>query len=351
MSELAPVEDTSGGPSTPDGVTRAAIVLLLLGEQEASEILRHMDPDSVHKLVDSMSALSQLSNDEIVSVAARFCEDAGKESLLAGDDEAEVHIRNLLVLALGPDKARDVISGVRKLDRRATGVDALSRRQPYVIADWLREEHPQVSATLLSQLEPEQAGKVLALFEEEAQHSILLRMAQLDTVPLSAIEELNGLVEDHLRASDDEANAARGGGPATVASVLNALDGATQAAILQSVKDHDLELGEQVELNMFTFDDLMKVDDRAVQTLLAEIPGQSLATALKGCEDTTKQKFFSNMSKRAADMLADDLEVSGPVKLSEVEAAQREIVSTAKRLIDAGTIVVGGMGGGDDLVY
>lgn len=355
MSEAQAQNNEANAPAVQanqvDGLSRAATLLLLLNENEAAEILKHFEGEEIHQVADAMSSLGQVSNEQVARVAARFCEDAGQESLLAGDGEAKTHIRNLLVLALGNDRARDVIAGVRHLDRRGKGVDALGRRDPNQVADMLRAEHPQVVATLLAQIDPDHAGKIMALFEEDRQRDVLLRMATLESLPQSALAELNALVEGHLTSDDDTSGASLGGGPRTVAGVLNALDSATQSAMLESVKELDPDLGEQVELNMFTFDDLLKIDDRAIQTLLAEIPGQTLGTALKGAEDSTKQKFFSNMSARAAEMLADDIEVSGPVKLSEVEAAQREIVSTARRLMDAGTIVVGGVAGAEELVY
>ena len=177
-----------------------------------------------------------------------------------------------------------------------------------------------------------------------------MRIATLEKVSVSAVEELNALVLDHLSREDVGSAPSFSGGPKLAASVLNHLGGDAQSEILDSIKEQEEELAEIIEKNMFTFEDIMKIDDRAVQTLLAEVSGTVLCTALKGTDDATKDKFFSNMSKRAAEMLADDMEVRGPVKLSEVESSQREVVETTRRLIDAGTIVVGGIGGGEDLV-
>ncbi|MBT6273165.1 MAG: flagellar motor switch protein FliG [Chromatiales bacterium] len=332
------------------GIERAAAFLLMLGEREASEILRHVDPSEIHLLAGAMSSLPDLTPEQVREIGLDFCKMAGQSSALGANPDAQRHIRKLLVLSLGKDQANDVISKLALLDRRAGGMDSLARREPREIADMLHGEHPQAIATLLAYQEPRVAGQTLGLMDVEIQKDVLLRMATLENISLSAVEELNALVLDHLENEDVGASASQIGGPKVAASVLNNLDSAIQSEILDAIKAHDENLGEVVESNMFTFDDLIKIDDSAVQSLLAETSSQVLCTALKGADNASKEKFFTNMSKRAAEMLAEDLEIRGPVKLSEVEGAQREIVETTRRLIEAGTIVVGGMGGGEELV-
>ena len=333
------------------GVERAAAFLLMLGEREASEILRHIEPTQIHTLASAMTTLPDLTPEQVRDIVVDFCQMAGQSSALGANSDAQRHIRKLLVLAMGSEKAGEVISRLSWLDRQAGGIESLANREPREIADMLRGEHPQAIATLLAYQESRLAGQVLKLLPASVQKDVVLRIATLENVSVAAMEELNALVLDHLNREDVGAAASTIGGPKVAASVLNNLDGEVQTEILDGIKEHDEDLGVVIENSMFTFDDLMKSDDRAVQSLLAEVSSQVLCTALKGADDTTKEKFFGNMSKRAAEMLAEDLEVKGPVKLSEVEGAQREIVETTRRLIDAGTIVVGGIGGAEELVY
>ncbi|MBT6276320.1 MAG: flagellar motor switch protein FliG [Chromatiales bacterium] len=333
------------------GVERAAAFLLMLSEREASEILRHVEPGQIHTLAGAMSTLPDLTPEQVRQIVLDFCKMAGQSSALGANADAQRHVRKLLVLALGKDNANEVISKLSLLDRRAGGMESLARREPREIAEMMNGEHPQAIATLLAYQESRVAGQVLSLMDAETQNDVVLRMATLEKVSLSAMEELNALVIDHLDNEDVGATASQIGGPRVAASVLNNLDSSIQGDILASIKAHDEALGEIIEASMFTFDDLLKIDDTAVQSLLGETSSQVLCTALKGAGDETKEKFFNNMSKRAAEMLAEDLEIRGPVKLSEVESAQREIVEAARRLMEAGTIVVGGVGGGEDLVY
>lgn len=348
---MAAERDTAAGEALT-GIDRAAAFLLMLGEREASEILRYMEPADIHRVANAMTSLPNLSQQQVKQIVAEFCRAAGQVSALGPTADAQQHIRKLLVLALGQQQASEVISRVALLDRRAGGIESLARREPREIADMLRDEHPQVIATLLAYLDSRLAGQVLALLPGDAQKDILLRMATLENVPISAMEELNALVEGHLQRTEEAGGRSSvSGGPKVAAGVLNGLDSETKAEILESIKDFDEALGETIENSMFTFEDLLRIDDRAVQALLAEVSSQVLCTALKGADETAQSKFFSNMSRRAAEMLREDIEVRGPVRLSEVEAAQREIVETARRMMDAGTIVVGGIGGSEDLVY
>ena len=333
------------------GNQRAAALLLMLGEREASEVLRHIEPDQIDSLAGAMSALPDLTPAQVREIVVDFCRMAGQASPVGANPDAQRHIHKLLVMALGREKATEVASRLTLLNQDSRGIEALAKREPKDIAQMIRDEHPQAIATLLAYQEPRLSGKVLGHFSAEEQTDIVLRMATLENVSVSAMEELNAMVVENL-AREDVGNAPSfTGGPKLAASVLNNLDGEVQSSILETIRQQDSDLGESIENNMFTFEDLLQIDDRAVQTLLAEVSGTVLCTALKGADDVTKDKFFSNMSRRAAEMLADDMETQGPVKVSEVEAAQREVVETTRRLIEAGTILVGGIGGGEELVY
>ncbi|MEM7405991.1 MAG: flagellar motor switch protein FliG [Pseudomonadota bacterium] len=333
------------------GQERAAAFLLMLGEREASEVLRHVEPEHIDTLATAMSTLPDLTPAQVHETVVDFCRQAGTASAVGANADAQRHIRKLLVMALGRDKANEITSRLSLWNQETGGIEALAKRDPKDIAELVRDEHPQVVATLLAYQDPRLGGQVLSLLPMDTRSDVVLRMATLEHVSVSAMEELNALVLDHLTNEDVGAAPSFTGGPKLAASVLNNLDMEVQQDILTSIKSHEADLGELIENSMFTFEDLMKIDDRSIQTLLAEVSSAILCTALKGCDDATKDKFLNNMSKRAADLLTDDMEARGPVKLSEVETAQREVVEATRRLIDAGTIVVAGFGGGEELVY
>ncbi|MCP5141966.1 MAG: flagellar motor switch protein FliG [Chromatiales bacterium] len=337
---------------TLTGVDRAAAFLMILNEREAADILKHMEASDIYHLANSMSNLPPMSKDQVKDIVRGFIEQAQHEPSLGGNKEAANHIRKLLILALGHDQANEVLSRIKVLDSRSGGIDALRRKDPREVADLVRHEHPQVTAIILSFLPAAHAANTLTHLSDATRQEVLIRIAHLEDVPISATEEINALIEAHFSDDIISTQTSSGiGGPKTAANILNLFEGSMQEADMASIRESDDHMAALIEENMLTFEDLTRIDDRAIQSLLGEVQQQTLMLALKGTGELEREKFLKNMSKRAADMLRDDLEVSGPVRLSEVETAQKEIVATARRMMENGSIVIAGVGGGEELVF
>lgn len=322
------------------GVDRAAILLLALGEQDAAQVLRHLGAKEVQRVGAAMAQLSGVSRDEVANVLASFASTVEQTSFGVGTDD---YVRNVLVEALGADKAGSVID--RVLHGRSRGLEALKWMQPRSIADMLRSEHPQIIAIVLSSLESDQAAAVLLLLPEALRAEILMRIATLDGVNPSALSELDEVLEKQFAGANGAKRASGVGGPKVAAEILNLVGTAEESTLITQIAKTDESLSQKLQDLMFVFADLIQVDDRGMQELLREVPGDKLIIALKAADDKLKQKFFKNMSERAAQMMKDDLEAKGPVRLSEVEAAQKEIIVTARRMAEEGRLSIGGKGG------
>ena len=328
-----------------NGVERSAILLMTLGEQAAAEVLKHMDPKEVQKLGAAMAQIDNVTRQQVDEVLRHFCQTVQDETGLGlGSDE---YVRNVLINALGQDKAEGLIDRIIQ-GGNTKGLETLKWMDPRAVAEIIRLEHPQIMAIVLSYLEPDQAAEVLALFPERVRVDVTLRIASLDGIQPNALNELNDILEKQFSGNSNVKSSSVGGIKAA-ANILNFMDSSIEAEIMDSIKEVDADLGQNIQDLMFVFDNLLDVDDRDIQTILREISSESLVLALKGAEDALKEKIFKNMSKRAAEMLRDDLEAKGPVKLSDVEAAQKEILAVARRLADAGDISLGG-GGGEEYV-
>jgi flagellar motor switch protein FliG len=322
------------------GVDRAAILLLALGEQDAAQVLRHLGAKEVQRVGAAMAQLSGVSREEVSNVLANFATTVEQTSFGVGTDD---YVRNVLVEALGADKAGSVID--RVLHGRSRGLEALKWMQPRSIADMLRSEHPQIIAIVLSSLEPDQAAAVLMLLPEAQRAEILMRIATLDGVNPNALSELDEVLEKQFAGANGTKPASGFGGPKVAAEILNLVGTSEESTLITQIGQADETLSQKLQDLMFVFADLNQVDDRGMQELLREVPGDKLIIALKATDEKLKQKFFKNMSERAAQMMKDDLEAKGPVRLSEVEAAQKEIIITARRMAEEGRLSIGGKGG------
>ncbi len=328
-----------------NGVERAAILLMTLGEKAAAEVLKHMDPKEVQKVGAAMAQIDNVTRHQVDEVLRRFCQTVQDETGLGlGSDE---YVRKVLINALGQDKAEGLIDRIIQ-GGNTKGLETLKWMDPRAVAEIIRLEHPQIMAIVLSYLEPDQAAEVLALFPERVRVDVTLRIASLDGIQPNALNELNDILEKQFSGNSNVKSSSVGGIKAA-ANILNFMDSSIEAEIMDSIKEVDADLGQNIQDLMFVFDNLLDVDDRDIQTILREISSESLVLALKGADDALKEKIFKNMSKRAAEMLRDDLEAKGPVKLSDVEGAQKEILAVARRLADAGDISLGG-GGGEEYV-
>lgn len=332
----------SDAPMTRSGVDRAAILLLALGEQEAAQVLKHLGAKDVQRVGAAMAALSSVSREEVSGVLTTFSSSVEQQtSFGVGTDD---YIRKVLNEALGADKAGGVIDRILH-GRSSRGLEALKWMEAKAVGEMLRTEHPQIIAIVLSYLDADQAAEILTALPSLMRADILMRIATLDGVHPSALNELDEVLEKQFSGNGGSQNASGFGGPKAAAEILNLIGGANEAPIMEQIVKVDAALGQTLQDLMFVFEDLGEVDDRGMQALLREVPGDKLIIALKAVDETLKQKFFKNMSERASQMMKDDLEAKGPVRLSEVEAAQKEIMLIAKRMSDEGSLSLGGKGG------
>ena len=323
------------------GVEKAAILLLTLGEQDAAQVLKHLGAKDVQRVGSAMAQLSGISREEVTTVLSTFSSELEQQTSVGIDTDA--YVRKVLMEALGSDKANSIIDRILR-GRNGRGLESLKWMEPRAIADMMRTEHPQITAIVLSYLDSDQAALVLAAMPENMRADIVTRIATLDGVHPSALNELDEVLEKQF-AGNASTKSSGFGGPKVAAEILNFVGNAVESKVLEEIKAADEKLSQQLQDLMFVFEDLIGIDDRGMQELLREIPGDKLIIALKATDEEMKQKFFKNMSERAAQMLKDDLEAKGPVKLSEVEASQKEILLTARRLADEGRVQIGGKGG------
>jgi flagellar motor switch protein FliG len=328
-----------------DGVEKAAILLLSLSEEDAAQILKHLEPKQVQKVGMAMASIEDLNQAKISAVHRLFIEQIQNFSTIGF--QSEEFIRRALTAALGEEKASNLIDQII-LGGGAKGLDSLKWMDSKQVANIIRNEHPQIQTIVLSYLEPEQSAEILSQFPEKVRLDLTMRIANLEEVQPAALQELNEIMEKQF-AGQAGAQAAKMGGLKAAADIMNYLDTNVEGQLMDSIREHDEEMAQQIQDLMFVFENLLEVDDRAIQAILREVQQDVLMKALKGADENLKEKILKNMSKRAAEMLADDLEAMGPVRVSEVETAQKEILSTARRLADAGEIMLGG-GGGEDFL-
>ncbi|GAB2182520.1 flagellar motor switch protein FliG [Denitratisoma sp. agr-D3] len=327
--------------SNPDeGIEKSAILLLTIGQDEAAEVLKNLGPKEVQKLGHAMAALKQVPRDRVEAVINEFHEHTAKGAPVSVDEEA---IKAMLTKALGDDKAANLISRIMQGGDTA-GIESLKWVDAATVADLIKNEHPQIIATILVHLEFDQAGEVLKHFSERLRNDVLLRIATLDGVQPIALRELNEALTRLMAGASSSVKKAAMGGVRHAAEILNFVGQQAETGILDNVREYDPDLAQKILDEMFVFENLMDVDDRGIQLLLREIQSDSLILALKGAPPELREKIFKNMSQRAAEMLREDLESKGPVRLSEVEAEQKEILKVARRLAEEGQIQLGASG-------
>ena len=324
-----------------NGVERAAILLLTLGETEAAEILKHLGAKDVQRLGRSMAELSNVSRDEVRGVLGEFTNAVEMQtSLGVANDE---YVRKVLVNALGEEKAASLMDRI-SLGGQRKGLDALKWMDARQVAELIRNEHPQIIAIVLSYLESDQAAEVLGFLPEGLRSDLVMRVALLDGIQPTALAELDDMMEKRFANNGANAVSSALGGLRVAAEMVNLLDSSVGTHVMAEIGKSDEGLSQKIQDLMFVFDDLLEIDDRGMQELLRQIPADKLLIALKGADENFKAKVFKNMSQRAAEMLKGDLEAKGPVRLADVEAAQKEILVAARKLADEGTIQLGGKG-------
>ncbi len=327
-------------PSKMNGTERAAVLLLTLGEESAAQVLKHMGPKEVQRVGAAMAAMTNVPRDQVTGVLESFTETVQEQTALGVG--AEDYIRTVMVDALGEDKAKGLMDRIL-LGSSTKGLEALKWMDARAVAELIRLEHPQIQAIVLSYLDNDHAAEVIKFFPERTRHDVLLRIATLDGIQPCALQELDEILENQF-SGNQNVQSSSVGGIKSAADILNFVDSSIEGEIMEAIKDTDAELGQQIQDLMFVFDNLIDVDDRGIQALLREVSSDTLILALKGADESMKEKIFSNMSKRAAEMMRDDLENKGPVRLSEVEGAQKEILAIARRMSESGEIALGGKG-------
>jgi len=321
-------------------MNQAAILLLSLGESEAAEVFKYLSPKEVQGIGQIMAKTKNVTRDKVDAVLGTFCQDAEMQTSVGGNGDE--FVRSVLNKALGTEKANLLLDRMLQ-GGDVAGIEGLRWMDAGSVAELVKGEHPQIIASILVHLERDQASEVLGAFVPRLRNDVLLRIATLDGIQPTALQELNEVLGKVI-SSGDKLKKAPLGGVRAAAEILNFIGTAHETSILEAVREHDADLAQKILDDMFTFDDLFELDDRGIQLLLREVQSESLIVALKGAKPELREKIFKNMSQRAGDLLREDLEAKGPVRLSEVEAEQREILKIARRLSEEGQIVLGGKG-------
>jgi len=317
------------------------VLLLALGEENAAEVLRHLEPSEVQALGSAMASMKGLERSQVELVLDDLNTTLSQQAGI--DTGSEDYVRKVLMNALGEERATALIDRIL-LGRSAKGLESLKWMEPRAVAEMIGQEHPQIIAIILAHLEPDQVGDILGFLAERIRADVIMRVATLDGIQPHALHELDEVMERQFSGNVSKFKSSKVGGVKAAANILNAMETTRENLLMASIHEEDEALGDRIQELMFVFDDLAKMEDRSMQTLLRDLPGERLVVALKGADPKLSEKIFANMSKRAGDMLRDDLEVKGPVRVSEVDAAQKEILGIARKLADAGQISLGGEG-------
>lgn len=338
-------EQNPGKKTNLSRIDQAAVLLMSLGEKDAAAVLRHLGPKDVQRIGSAMTQLQNIERAQVEDIVNTFLGEA--RTLTGLGVGADSYIRNMLVEALGEDKANSVVDRIL-LGGNTTGLDTLKWMDPRSVADLIRNEHPQIQAIVIAYLDADQAADVLKNLQDKQRLDIIMRVASLDSVHPSALQELNDILEKQF-SGNASSQTKQMGGTKVAAEIMNNMEGSMEGELMESIKEVDEDLGAQIQDLMFVFEDLKNVDDRGIQAMLREVSSEVLILALKGSDEELKEKIFKNMSKRAAELLRDDLESKGPVRVSDVEGAQKEILLIARRMADSGEIQLGG-GGGEAMI-
>jgi len=322
------------------GIKKAAILMLALGEDEAVEVMKYLGPREVQKLGSAMSSMKAVTTDELESVLQEF-RLRTKTNTSFGLDSDD-YIRNVLTKALGDDKATSLLNRILGA-REARGIESLKWMDAQSVAELIRNEHPQIIATIMVHLERYHACEVLDHFTDRLRNDVILRIATLDGVQPAALRELNDVLTKLLTGNENLKKKPMGG-IRTAAEILNFFSGENEASAMETLKSHDAEMAQAIMDEMFVFENILDIDDRGVQVILREVQSESLIVALKGASQELRDKIFKNMSQRAAEMMKEDLEAKGPVRLSEVEEKQKEILQIIRRMADEGQVTIGQKG-------
>ena len=325
-----------------DGLQDAAILLMSLGEAEAAEVFKHLSPKEVQKLGEAIARTRTVTRERVDEVVDKFTTVASSQSLLVNDSGD--YVRSVLKRALGDDKATLLIDRILQ-GGDVSGIESLKWMDAQSVAELLRSEHPQIVAAIMVHLEFDQAADVMKLLSERQRNEVMLRIATMEGIQPTALKDLNEVLFQVL-AGADKVRKSSLGGVKTAAEMINLMGNAIEGTVIEAIRNHDPDLAQKIMDKMFVFDDLSGLDNKSIQMVLKEVASDTLIAALKGAQPELKEKILANMSSRAAETLREDLESRGPMRLSEVEAQQKEVLKIVRRLADEGQIVLAG--GGDD---
>jgi len=325
------------------GSERAAVFLMSLGEREAAEVMKHLPVSEVQKLGAAMAKLRKVTRHQADAVLGHFTDNVESEAPLTG--RSPKFLKRLLTSSLGEERARTLYD--RLVEGEEKGLDSLQLMEAKEVTEIVQGEHPQVIAIVLAGLDPGKAAEIIGQLPVRQATDVVTRIARMGDVPESAIAELDDVLQHRFRQSGTQKMTSMGG-IRSAATILNQVHKDAEKKIVEELDQLNAALSQQIQENMFIFENLMDVDDRGIQSLVREVTTDTLVVALKGADPALQDKIFRNMSKRAAELLRSDLEAKGPVKLSDVELAQKDIVTVARRLADEGTIMLGG--GGNEFV-
>jgi flagellar motor switch protein FliG len=317
-------------------IEKSAVVMMSIGQDAAAEVMKHMNQLEINILSAAMAKISNVSRNTVTDVFAQFIDIMLQETAIGVGSEG--YVLGVLEKALGTDKAERLVGRLRQGDYFA-GIEAVQWQDPRVLAEMIKSEHPQIVAMIFAYLEPEQADALIHFLPAELVEQVIPRLATLDSIPPAAIRELNDSIEDLLAGESQQTRVALGG-VNMAAKILNRIDNTRVETILTQISAVDAELAERIKNNMFSFADLINVDDRNFQILLRSVDQKLLVSALKGADPKMQEKVLRNLSQRAAEMLRDDIAARGPMRVSEVDAAKRDIIATAQRLEAEGAIIL-----------
>ncbi|MGH6968359.1 MAG: flagellar motor switch protein FliG [Stellaceae bacterium] len=329
--------EPASGSTNLSPAEKAAVLMMALGEADAAEVIKFLSPREVNRLTGAIARLNKVPKATVENVMGEFVTRIRDETEIGlGVTE---YLRGALGKALGEERASALLERIMS-GGDAAGIEAIKWEDPRVVAEMIREEHPQIIAMILAYVEPEQAQDVMQALPDGVIEQVIPRLATLEVIPPSAVRELNEALEDQLAGESQQVRLSNVGGIKAAAEILNRFEASRAQSVLDRIKAMDADLSQRIYDNMFVFHDLLEVDDRSIRTLLQEINQTLLVPALKGVDAALREKVTRNMSQRAAESLNEEIEAKGPVRVAEVEAAQKEIITIAKRLEQEGRIIL-----------
>ena len=329
--------EPASGPTNLNPAEKAAVLMMALGEADAAEVIKFLTPREVNRLSGAIARLNKVPKGIVENVMGEFVARIRDETAIGlGVTD---YLRGALGKALGEERASALLERIMNGGDSA-GIEAVKWEDPRVVAEMIREEHPQIIAMILAYVESEQAQEIMQALPDGVIEQVIPRLATLEVIPPSAVHELNEALEDQLSGDSQQVRLSNVGGIKAAAEILNRFDASRAQTVLDRLKSIDPDLSQRIYDNMFVFHDLLEIDDRSIRTLLQEVNQALLVPALKGVDTALREKITRNMSQRAAESLNEEIEAKGPVRVSEVEAAQKEIITIAKRLEQEGRIIL-----------